>query len=59
MSQHGDSDNESVADPVTLIGKLDVSNPLHLHPNDSAVLTVVSVKLRGVQAQRSLSPSYG
>ncbi|GJU99891.1 ribonuclease H-like domain-containing protein [Tanacetum coccineum] len=27
--------------------KLDVSNPLHLHPNDSATLTVISVKLKG------------
>ncbi|GJY37100.1 ribonuclease H-like domain-containing protein [Tanacetum coccineum] len=31
---------------VTLISKLDVSNPLHLHPNDSAALTIVSVKLK-------------
>ena len=49
MSQHADSDNESVSDPVTLIGKLDVSNPLHLHPNDSASLTVVSIKLKGTE----------
>ncbi|GJU89877.1 ribonuclease H-like domain-containing protein [Tanacetum coccineum] len=46
MSDGGDSDTEGVADPVTLISKLDVSNPLHLHSNDSAVLTVVSVKLK-------------
>ena len=49
MAETGDSDNESVNDSVTLIGKLDVSNPLHLHPNDSAVLTVISVKLRGTE----------
>nr|GEU28890.1 ribonuclease H-like domain-containing protein [Tanacetum cinerariifolium] len=39
MSLHGYSDgdeydNESDVDNVTLIYKLDVSNPLHLHPND-------------------------
>ncbi|GKD96843.1 hypothetical protein Tco_1380740, partial [Tanacetum coccineum] len=37
MSVHGDSDTDDVTDPVTLISKLDVSNPLHLHSNDSAV----------------------
>ncbi|GJX25295.1 putative RNA-directed DNA polymerase [Tanacetum coccineum] len=36
-------------DNVTLISKLDVSNPLHLHPNDSAALTVVSIKLKGTE----------
>ncbi|GJY80444.1 ribonuclease H-like domain-containing protein [Tanacetum coccineum] len=49
MSVHGDSDTDDVTDPVTLISKLDVSNPLHLHSNDSAVLTVVSVKLKGTE----------
>ncbi|GKF10839.1 ribonuclease H-like domain-containing protein [Tanacetum coccineum] len=49
MSDGGDSDTQGVADPVTLISKLDVSNPLHLHSNDSAVLTVVSVKLKGTE----------
>ncbi|GJX52001.1 ribonuclease H-like domain-containing protein [Tanacetum coccineum] len=34
---------------VTLISKLDVSNPLHLHPNDSAALTIVSFKLKGTE----------
>ncbi|GJZ27923.1 ribonuclease H-like domain-containing protein [Tanacetum coccineum] len=34
---------------VTLISKLDVSNPLHLHPNDSSALTVISVKLKGTE----------
>ncbi|GKC67073.1 ribonuclease H-like domain-containing protein, partial [Tanacetum coccineum] len=29
--------------------KLDVSHPLHLHPNDSVALTVVSVKLKGTE----------
>ncbi|GKD80516.1 hypothetical protein Tco_1347355, partial [Tanacetum coccineum] len=39
----------SDVDNVTLICKLDVSPPLHLHPNDFVVLTVVSVKLKGTE----------
>ncbi|GJU67257.1 ribonuclease H-like domain-containing protein [Tanacetum coccineum] len=42
-------DAGSDGDNVTLISKLDISNPLHLHPNDSATLTVVSVKLKGTE----------
>nr|GEU88102.1 ribonuclease H-like domain-containing protein [Tanacetum cinerariifolium] len=34
---------------VTLISRLDLSDPLHLHPNDSATLTIVSVKLKGTE----------
>ncbi|GJT82044.1 ribonuclease H-like domain-containing protein [Tanacetum coccineum] len=53
MSVHGDTDNEFVNDfvddPVTLISRLDISNPLHLHPNDSTALTVVSIKLKGTE----------
>ncbi|GJV23749.1 ribonuclease H-like domain-containing protein [Tanacetum coccineum] len=55
MSVHGYTDEEyeddygSDADNVTLISKLDISNPLHLHPNDSATLTVVSIKLKGTE----------
>ncbi|GJR20011.1 ribonuclease H-like domain-containing protein [Tanacetum coccineum] len=53
MSLHGYSDGEyddgSDVDNVTLISKLDVSHPLHLHPNDSVALTVVSVKLKGTE----------
>ncbi|GJV79911.1 ribonuclease H-like domain-containing protein [Tanacetum coccineum] len=37
----GDDDN------VTLISKVDVSHPLHLHPNDYVAINVVSVKLKG------------
>ncbi|GKC94066.1 ribonuclease H-like domain-containing protein [Tanacetum coccineum] len=33
----------------TLISKLDVSDPLHLHPNDSTALTVVSIKLKVIE----------
>ncbi|GJV98257.1 hypothetical protein Tco_1553509 [Tanacetum coccineum] len=41
--------NEFIDDPVTLIGRLDMSNHLHLHPNDSTTLTVVSIKLKGTE----------
>ncbi|GJY77606.1 ribonuclease H-like domain-containing protein [Tanacetum coccineum] len=51
MSLHGHSDGEYDAvgddDNVTLISKLDVSHPLHLHPNDYVALTIVFVKLKG------------
>ncbi|GJX56459.1 ribonuclease H-like domain-containing protein [Tanacetum coccineum] len=44
------SDDEDIHDPaVTLISKLNLSHPLHLHPNDFVALTVVSVKLKGIE----------
>ncbi|GJS87925.1 ribonuclease H-like domain-containing protein [Tanacetum coccineum] len=47
MPVHGYTNDEFVADdPVTLISRLDVSDPLHLHPNDFVALTVVYVKLK-------------
>ncbi|GKA04695.1 hypothetical protein Tco_0683815 [Tanacetum coccineum] len=47
MSVHGFINDEFVVDDsVTLINRLDISNSLHLHPNDYAALTVVSVKLK-------------
>ncbi|GJT50026.1 ribonuclease H-like domain-containing protein, partial [Tanacetum coccineum] len=53
MSLHGYSDGEyddaSDVDNVTLISKLDVSHPLHLHPNDYVALTVVFIKLKGTE----------
>ncbi|GJZ01003.1 ribonuclease H-like domain-containing protein [Tanacetum coccineum] len=51
MSLHGYSDHEYEADndQPTLISKLDLSSPLHLHPNDYVTLTVVSVKLKGTE----------
>ncbi|GJS81790.1 ribonuclease H-like domain-containing protein [Tanacetum coccineum] len=50
MSVHGCTDDEfEHDDQLTLISKLDVSNLLHLHPNDSATLTVISVKLNGTE----------
>ncbi|GJZ72469.1 ribonuclease H-like domain-containing protein [Tanacetum coccineum] len=47
-SEHGDDYIED-PDPVTLISKLDISDPLHLHPNDSTALTVISIKLKGTE----------
>ncbi|GJX51637.1 ribonuclease H-like domain-containing protein [Tanacetum coccineum] len=51
MYVHGFTDDEYEADDdqPTLINKLDLSIPLHLHPNDSATLTAVSVKLKGTE----------
>ncbi|GJU60881.1 ribonuclease H-like domain-containing protein [Tanacetum coccineum] len=51
MYVHGFTNDEYDADDnqPTLISKLDLSSPLHLHPNDSATLTVVSVKLKGTE----------
>nr|GEV61090.1 hypothetical protein [Tanacetum cinerariifolium] len=34
---------------VTLISRLDLSDPLHLHPNDSTTMTIVSMKLKGTE----------
>ncbi|GKD01815.1 ribonuclease H-like domain-containing protein, partial [Tanacetum coccineum] len=47
-SEHGDEYVED-PDPITRISKLDVSDPLHLHPNDSFALTVVLIKLKGTE----------
>ncbi|KAJ0614701.1 hypothetical protein HanIR_Chr02g0065361 [Helianthus annuus] len=33
--------------PETLVSKLDVSDPLYLHPSDSSNFIIVSVKLKG------------
>ncbi|GJX43867.1 ribonuclease H-like domain-containing protein [Tanacetum coccineum] len=50
MSIHNSDDGDDyIKDPVTLISKLDMSDPLHLHPNDSTALTVVSIKLKGTE----------
>ncbi|GKC15321.1 hypothetical protein Tco_1012103 [Tanacetum coccineum] len=59
MSLHGYSNDEyenyvhSDNDIVTLISKLDVSHPLHLHPNDYVALTIEFVKLKGTDYQVS------
>ncbi|XP_021985377.1 uncharacterized protein LOC110881416 [Helianthus annuus] len=39
----GDSEGTS----QTLISKLDIGDPLYLHPSDSSSLTIVSIKLKG------------
>ncbi|GJZ22728.1 ribonuclease H-like domain-containing protein [Tanacetum coccineum] len=41
--------DDDVHDHVTRISKLDISDPLHLHPNDTTALTVVSIKLKGTE----------
>ncbi|GJU37694.1 ribonuclease H-like domain-containing protein [Tanacetum coccineum] len=37
--------DDDVADSVTLISKLDINNPLHLHPNDTTALTKERIRL--------------
>ncbi|GJU95138.1 ribonuclease H-like domain-containing protein [Tanacetum coccineum] len=51
MSVHGYTDDEYDGgdNNITLISRLDVSSPLHLHPNEFVALTVVSVKLKGIE----------
>ncbi|MFS7950713.1 putative retrotransposon Copia-like protein [Helianthus anomalus] len=34
---------------VTLISKLDASDPLYLHASDSSSLTIVNIKLKGTE----------
>ncbi|GKC65572.1 ribonuclease H-like domain-containing protein, partial [Tanacetum coccineum] len=43
--------NDDVHDPnpVTRISKLDISDSLHLHPNDTIALTVASIILKGTK----------
>ncbi|GJR60562.1 reverse transcriptase domain-containing protein [Tanacetum coccineum] len=40
---------------IDLISKLDISDPLHLHPNDTTALTVVSIKLKGTKNYQAWS----
>nr|GEW29363.1 ribonuclease H-like domain-containing protein [Tanacetum cinerariifolium] len=54
-SEHGDDYVEDL-DLITRISKLDVSDPLHLHPNDSSSLTVVSIKLKELRIIREVLP---
>ncbi|GJY99268.1 ribonuclease H-like domain-containing protein [Tanacetum coccineum] len=52
-SEHNTPNNsdhdDDIHDSVTRISKLDISYPLHLHPNDTTTLTVVSIKLKGIE----------
>ncbi|KAJ0519932.1 putative RNA-directed DNA polymerase [Helianthus annuus] len=34
---------------ATMISKLDIGDPLYLHPSDSSTLTIVSIKLKGTE----------
>ncbi|GJV84867.1 ribonuclease H-like domain-containing protein [Tanacetum coccineum] len=43
------TDHDDIYDSVTRISKLDISDPLHLHPNDTTALAVVSIKLKGTE----------
>ncbi|GKD33846.1 ribonuclease H-like domain-containing protein [Tanacetum coccineum] len=52
--KHGD---DYVEDPVTLISKLDISDPQHLHPNDSTALTIM-ILICKLEAIFSLEKSY-
>ncbi|KAJ0472560.1 putative RNA-directed DNA polymerase [Helianthus annuus] len=48
MSDKGDSSGSS----QTLISKLDIGDPLFLHPSDSSSLTIVGIKLKGTENYR-------
>nr|GEU39214.1 ribonuclease H-like domain-containing protein [Tanacetum cinerariifolium] len=41
--------DDDIHDSITRISKLDISDPLHLHPNDTTALIVVSIKLKGTE----------
>ncbi|XP_035830149.1 uncharacterized protein LOC118479628 [Helianthus annuus] len=46
-------DNTVITSPsATLVSKIDASDPLFLHPSDSANLSIVSVKLKGSENYR-------
>nr|GEY56565.1 ribonuclease H-like domain-containing protein [Tanacetum cinerariifolium] len=38
--------DDDIHDFVTRISKLDINDPLHLHPNNNPALTVISIKLK-------------
>lgn len=40
---------DSGVDDEVLISKLDISNPLYLHPSDLSNLSIVSIKLNGTE----------
>ncbi|KAM0007349.1 putative RNA-directed DNA polymerase [Helianthus debilis subsp. tardiflorus] len=44
----GDAD-PNASTSQTLISKLDIGDPLYLHPSDSSALTIVNVKLKGTE----------
>ncbi|KAJ0484659.1 putative transcription factor interactor and regulator CCHC(Zn) family [Helianthus annuus] len=44
--------DDSAGSSQTLISKLDIGDPLFLHPSDSSSLTIVSIKLKGTENYR-------
>ncbi|KAJ0620998.1 putative RNA-directed DNA polymerase [Helianthus annuus] len=44
--------DDSAGPSQTLISKLDIGDPLFLHPSDSSSLTIVSIKLKGTENYR-------
>ncbi|KAJ0949034.1 putative retrotransposon gag domain, retrotransposon Copia-like protein [Helianthus annuus] len=44
--------DDNVGSSQTLISKLDIGNPLFLHPSDSSSLSIVNVKLKGTENYR-------
>ncbi|GJV14231.1 hypothetical protein Tco_1359554 [Tanacetum coccineum] len=58
-SEHNTPNNsdhdDDIHDSVTRISKLDISDLLHLHPNDTTALTVVSIKLKGTENYQNRS----
>ncbi|GKC64746.1 ribonuclease H-like domain-containing protein, partial [Tanacetum coccineum] len=48
-SPNNSNHDDDIHDSITRISKLYISDPLHLHPNDTTALTVVSIKLKGTK----------
>ncbi|KAJ0920331.1 putative RNA-directed DNA polymerase [Helianthus annuus] len=44
--------DDNVGSSQTLISKLDIGDPLFLHPSDSSSLTIVGIKLKGTENYR-------
>nr|GEV97599.1 ribonuclease H-like domain-containing protein [Tanacetum cinerariifolium] len=55
---NSDHDDDDIHDSVTRISKLDISDPLHLHPNDTTAFTIVSIKLKGNKKLSSMVMCY-
>ncbi|GJS89472.1 ribonuclease H-like domain-containing protein [Tanacetum coccineum] len=49
MFVHGYTDDDKFVHDMPTIKKLDISDPLHLHPNDYVAFIVISVKLKGTE----------
>ncbi|XP_076916032.1 uncharacterized protein LOC143575583 [Bidens hawaiensis] len=42
-------DKSESSNNETLVSKLDISNPLYLHPSDSSTFSIINVKLKGTE----------